>query len=114
MRGLWVLSAQGFKPDRSLKPSPLYASSSAFELSAGISGGGPTGGPPPNASSPVVEGRGLAPGTHINAIGANFAQKRELDDETVRRADIIAVDSREQSKMEAGDLIHALNGDLAG
>jgi alanine dehydrogenase len=67
-----------------------------------------------NASSPVVEGRWLAPGTHINAIGANFAQKRELDDETVRRADIIAVDSREQSKMEAGDLIHALNGDLAG
>ncbi len=67
-----------------------------------------------NASSPVVEGRWLAPGTHINAIGANFAQKRELDDEVVRRADIIAVDSREQSKMEAGDLIHALGGDLAG
>jgi alanine dehydrogenase len=67
-----------------------------------------------NASNPVVEGRWLAPGTHINAIGANFAQKRELDDEAVRRADIICVDSREQSKMEAGDLIHALGGDLAG
>jgi ornithine cyclodeaminase/alanine dehydrogenase-like protein (mu-crystallin family) len=66
-----------------------------------------------NASSPVVEGRWLAPGTHMNAIGANFAQKRELDDEAVRRADTIAVDSREQSKMEAGDLIHALGADLA-
>ncbi len=65
------------------------------------------------ATHPVVEGRWLAPGTHINAIGANFPQKRELDDDAVRRADIIAADSREQSKLEAGDLIHAL-ADPAG
>ena len=58
-----------------------------------------------DASKPVVEGRWLGPGVHINAIGANFPQKRELDDEAVRRADVIAVDSRHQSKLEAGDLI---------
>lgn len=58
-----------------------------------------------DASKPVVEGRWLRPGVHINAIGANFPQKRELDDEAVRRADFIAVDSRQQSKLEAGDLI---------
>ncbi len=58
-----------------------------------------------DASKPVVEGRWLDPGAHMNAIGANFPQKRELDDEAVRRADLIAVDSREQSKLEAGDLI---------
>ncbi len=58
-----------------------------------------------DASKPVVEGRWLGPGVHINAIGANFPQKRELDDEAVRRADFIAVDSRQQSKLEAGDLI---------
>jgi alanine dehydrogenase len=63
------------------------------------------------STNPVVEGRWLGPGVHINAIGANFPQKRELDDETVRRADIIAADSREQSRQEAGDLIHALGGD---
>jgi ornithine cyclodeaminase/alanine dehydrogenase-like protein (mu-crystallin family) len=63
------------------------------------------------ASNPVVQGAWVAPGAHINAIGANFPQKRELDDQAVHRAAIIAVDSVEQSKMEAGDLIHALGED---
>jgi ornithine cyclodeaminase/alanine dehydrogenase-like protein (mu-crystallin family) len=53
----------------------------------------------------VLEGAWLSPGVHVNAIGANWAQKRELDDEAVSRADVIAVDSIEQAKMEAGDLI---------
>lgn len=64
-----------------------------------------------NATKPVVEGRWLRPGMHINAIGANFPQKRELDSVAVFRAGIIAVDSREQSKLEAGDLIQAFAGD---
>ncbi|MGA8073293.1 MAG: ornithine cyclodeaminase family protein [Candidatus Acidiferrales bacterium] len=64
-----------------------------------------------NATKPVVEGRWLCPGMHINAIGANFPQKRELDSVAVFRAGIIAVDSREQSKLEAGDLIQAFAGD---
>jgi alanine dehydrogenase len=59
------------------------------------------------ASQPVVEGRWLEPGMHINAIGANFPQKRELDDAAVGRCDLVVVDSREQSKFEAGDLIQA-------
>jgi alanine dehydrogenase len=59
------------------------------------------------ATNPVVEGRWLKPGVHINAIGANFPQKRELDAEAVERCDVIVADSREQSKIEAGDLIHA-------
>lgn len=64
-----------------------------------------------NATKPVVEGRWLRPGMHINAIGANFPQKRELDSVAVFRAGIIAVDSREQSKLEAGDMIQAFAGD---
>ncbi len=31
------------------------------------------------STAPVLEGRWLKPGVHINAIGANFPQKRELD-----------------------------------
>ena len=65
------------------------------------------------AQKVVLEGAWLSPGTHINAIGANWAQKRELDDAAVRRADLIAVDSIEQSKMEAGDLIQAFSSDAA-
>jgi len=41
----------------------------------------------------------------INAMGANAAHRRELPGELVRRADLVAVDSLEQAKLEAGDLI---------
>ena len=63
------------------------------------------------STNPVVEGRWLKKGTHINAIGANFPQKRELDAEAVERCDVIAVDSREQSKLESGDLIQVFGRD---
>jgi alanine dehydrogenase len=63
------------------------------------------------ASQPVLNGSDLSPGVHINAIGANHAHKRELDDEAVASADVIVVDSVEQSRQEAGDLIIAFHGD---
>src|SRR5208337_1776467 len=65
------------------------------------------------SANPVVSGADLAPGVHINAIGANHAHKRELDDEAVSSADVIIVDSIEQSRQEAGDLILAFRGDEA-
>ena len=58
-----------------------------------------------NTVKPVVSGAWLAPGTHVNAMGSNMAQKRELESDAVDRAAIIAVDSIEQAKIEAGDLI---------
>ncbi len=63
------------------------------------------------SSQPVVYGADLTPAVHINAIGANHAHKRELDDEAVASADVIVVDSVEQSRQEAGDLILAFSGD---
>ena len=63
------------------------------------------------AAYPVVSGADLAPGVHINAIGANHAHKRELDKDAVECADVIVVDSIEQSRQEAGDLILAFQGD---
>jgi ornithine cyclodeaminase/alanine dehydrogenase-like protein (mu-crystallin family) len=63
------------------------------------------------ASQPIVMGTDLGNGVHINAIGANHAHKRELDDEAVASADVIVVDSVEQSRQEAGDLIIAFKGD---
>ncbi len=61
--------------------------------------------------NPVVDGRWLKPGVHLNAIGANFPEKRELDAEAVKRCNLIVVDSREQSKLEAGDLIQFFGED---
>ena len=60
------------------------------------------------SSRPVLYGEWLPGGVHINAVGGNFPQKRELDDATVRAAGRIAADSVMQSRMEAGDLIQVL------
>lgn len=61
-------------------------------------------------SQPVIFGADLAPGMHINAIGANHAHKRELDGAAVAKADVVFVDSIEQSRQEAGDLVLGFEG----
>jgi ornithine cyclodeaminase/alanine dehydrogenase-like protein (mu-crystallin family) len=58
-----------------------------------------------NSAEPVIADAWIAPGTTINAMGSNGANRRELPGELVRRASLIAVDSLEQAKIEAGDLI---------
>jgi alanine dehydrogenase len=62
------------------------------------------------ASHAVVDSSAISPGTHINAIGANHMKKRELDAETVAKCDRIFVDSLEQSRQEAGDLVLGFAG----
>lgn len=54
---------------------------------------------------PVFQGAWLRPGVHVNAIGGNFLFKREIDEKTVASARVIAVESREQSRLEAGELL---------
>jgi ornithine cyclodeaminase/alanine dehydrogenase-like protein (mu-crystallin family) len=56
--------------------------------------------------TPVLLGRWLAPGTHINAVGAPRPTWRELDDDTLTRARIY-VESREAASRESGDIIAA-------
>jgi ornithine cyclodeaminase len=56
------------------------------------------------AAKPILYGRWVAPGTHINAVGASTAHTRELDTEAVSRARVF-VDSRESALAEAGDLL---------
>lgn len=65
------------------------------------------------ASRPVLFGQMLEPGMHLNAIGANFPQKRELDDAAVARCDKIYVDSIEQARIEAGDLVQPFAADVS-
>ncbi|MGI8586395.1 MAG: ornithine cyclodeaminase family protein [Chloroflexia bacterium] len=57
------------------------------------------------AREPVLQAEWIASGTHINAAGANMLMRRELDDEIIRRAGRVAVDSAEQARLEASDLI---------
>ena len=58
------------------------------------------------ATTPVLRGKWLAHGAHINAIGATQPNWRELDDEVLRRA-MIYVESREAALKESGDVIAA-------
>lgn len=61
---------------------------------------------------PVFFGDWLSPGMHLNVIGSNFRTKAEIDLETVRRAQLVVIDSKEQGKVEAGDLLAALDADI--
>ena len=63
------------------------------------------------ANEPVIHGQNLAPGTHLNAIGANHMKKRELDAASIAKCNRIFVDSIEQSRQEAGDLVLGFAGD---
>ncbi len=58
------------------------------------------------ATTPVLRGGWLAPGAHINAVGATRPNWRELDDEVLRRSTIY-VESREPALKESGDVIAA-------
>lgn len=61
------------------------------------------------SKTPVLFGEWLKPGCHINAAGTNWSNKRELDETAVRRSNLICADHREQSKIEAGDLIGVID-----
>jgi len=63
------------------------------------------------ASQPVLTAADIPSGAHVNAIGANHANKRELDGQAVAAANLIVVDSVDQSRQEAGDLILAFQND---
>jgi ornithine cyclodeaminase/alanine dehydrogenase-like protein (mu-crystallin family) len=56
-----------------------------------------------SARTPVLQGRWLKPGAHVNAVGACRPDWRELDDEAM--ANVVFVDSREGAEKESGDVI---------
>jgi ornithine cyclodeaminase/alanine dehydrogenase-like protein (mu-crystallin family) len=59
-----------------------------------------------SSAEPVLRKDWLAPGTHINAVGACVPQARELDTETMAAAALFT-DSRESATSEAGDYLLA-------
>ena len=56
------------------------------------------------SATPVVKGKWLNEGTHINAIGSYYPHARELDTETVVKSKLV-VDLRKAALEEAGDVI---------
>jgi ornithine cyclodeaminase/alanine dehydrogenase-like protein (mu-crystallin family) len=59
-----------------------------------------------SSRAPVLEGRWLLPGAHVNAVGACLKSARELDTEAVQRSRFF-VDRRESALNESGDSLIA-------
>jgi ornithine cyclodeaminase len=57
-----------------------------------------------SSREPVLQAAWVAPGAHINAVGASVRTARELDSSTVARARLF-VDRRESALAEAGDFL---------
>ncbi len=60
---------------------------------------------------PLISGRLLKPGTHLDMVGAFLPHCREVDDEVIRRAAVF-VDSRDAAVHECGDLVIPLESGL--
>jgi ornithine cyclodeaminase/alanine dehydrogenase-like protein (mu-crystallin family) len=56
-----------------------------------------------SATTPVLQGAWLKPGAHVNAVGANRPDWRELDDAAM--AHTVIVDSRQAAAQESGDVV---------
>jgi ornithine cyclodeaminase len=64
------------------------------------------------SATPLFDGAWLTAGQHVNAAGSNEFNRREIDLETIRRSDVIVVDSREVAQAESGDLLPAVDAGL--
>ena len=58
-----------------------------------------------SSREPVLRGAWLAAGAHVNSVGANHPQWRELDDDAMRNT--LLVDSRDAVAVESGDVIES-------
>lgn len=58
-----------------------------------------------HSSTPILRGKWLKPGAHVNAVGAVGMAARELDNAAMKN--IIIVDSRESALHESAEVVHA-------
>ena len=63
------------------------------------------------SQKPLIEGRWLRPGQHLDLIGAFRPDMREVDDEAITRANLY-VDTRAGALAEAGELVQTLAAGL--
>lgn len=66
-----------------------------------------------SAKEPILEGRYLRPGTHVNIVGSSYAGPTEVDHDVVTRARFFA-DSREGVIAQGAEFIYAKQAGLIG
>jgi alanine dehydrogenase len=57
---------------------------------------------------PVITGEMVEAGMHINGAGNNSWMKRELDTRAIAKADLVACDDIDQTRIECGELMRAV------
>jgi len=60
-----------------------------------------------SAGRPIFPGEWLQAGQHLNVVGSNIPDRREVDGRTIARADLLVADDIDAARLEAGDLILA-------
>jgi len=63
--------------------------------------------------APILRGKWLSPGTHLNIVGASIPSKREVDDETVLRSSLF-VDYRPSTFAQAGEVVDMIAAGTIG
>jgi alanine dehydrogenase len=58
-----------------------------------------------SSRDPVLRGEWLRAGALVCAVGANRPDRRELDNVVLERASFVCCDSKENARLESGDLI---------
>lgn len=66
-----------------------------------------------SAKEPILEGKYLRPGTHVNIVGSSYAGPTEVDHDVVTRARFFA-DSRESVIAQGAEFIYAKQAGLIG
>jgi alanine dehydrogenase len=64
------------------------------------------------AREPVLRGEWIQAGAHLNAAGGNSLLRREFDDRAIERSSLLTVDSLDQARLEAGELVTAVEKGL--
>ena len=64
-----------------------------------------------NSATPVLYGRWISEGVHVNSIGV-LPNRRELEDDVIGRASKIVADVKDSVLREAGDIIHAIKNNV--
>lgn len=61
----------------------------------------------------MLQGAWIAPGTHLNVVGASIPSRREIDDEMVLRARVFA-DYRHSVFAQAGEIVDMIKAQRIG
>jgi ornithine cyclodeaminase len=107
--------------DRSAESAEAYAREMRAELGVAVAPAGPEAVVRESqvvlsctpSREPIVRASWLHPGLHITSMGADTAEKQELESEVLRRADRLACDYKRQC-VERGEFLHALRAGAIG